>query len=42
MNESELRVKEWIFMLKLPLRLPMAQKLAGCRGPDFGYFRYRG
>ena len=24
------------------LKLPLAKKLVGCRGPDFGYFRYRG
>ena len=24
------------------LRLYLAKKSVGCRGPDFGYFRYRG
>ena len=29
---------EWLHTL----RLPIAKKVVGCRGPDFGYFRYRG
>jgi hypothetical protein len=30
-------LEEWLSIL----RLPLAKKLVGCRGPDFGYFRYR-
>jgi hypothetical protein len=30
---------DWLEEWDLILRLPLAKKLVGCRGPDFGYFR---
>ena len=28
--------------IRLQIAKKLAKKLVGCRGPDFGYFRYRG
>ena len=46
--ESDLREKFLRLYSEMPVEWPLffkpftEMKLAGCRGPDFGYFRYRG